>query len=850
MSALVFASGYIGSFALYRLNNSYQLVLTATGLTFLSWLLLKHYKTSSYKYYFGALLTYVAVLEFLFLRSHGIFLLVLSVSGCAYFLNKNLRVKTLILKQIPFLTVWAYMFFLDPRISKTYDSVNRGNFLEGVKGLIIENKHFELFNNLLISFTDTILPDRIIFSFYNFLYKTISKLPVFQQLDPVVLGYLPFAMLFVIIIGTILMGFYRKVIQRRAFFLGIIITILFSGFTAWSSLQTSSVWVTDFKYLFISYMGGNGVILAATFIFLQKFERKAIPVIFGIFWILSNIITYFIYNPTSNLESTNRYLIPVFVGSTIFFGGIIDALLTLPKKSIVWKILVVTPFVIYCLTKIVFTNLEEKDVVVNVSNTVKRDLKTIEESGIQMNEKTVFYFDSFIESKSRSTYLGGLPNLSIPLALNYHGFARIIESSQELFYLLQEDKINISEVYTFYASDKALFNTTNDVRGRLLDNNDPLEIRDWKTNIDLGAGVCCETQTLTIKKGEQTFGVNPTYEASLMHPSLTPLIATLEISATPLAQEMPYYDLTPKYTSSSVTKEMLENETPSSPTVGEQEMKAILKSENEKSEFIRKVSVVSDSEENTQEVESLVDKKFYTAWSGNILKWRKTNSANLYFSFASNQTFSKLTWLNFGRQTAPTAYTIYTSQDKTLWREVKKIARNGSPSERDYIIDEFPPVIGKHFKIVISDTFGGRTSPPAINELWFGNTTSHTPFDDRSAALTCLVCNTSSLENVSIYSNLVSTKLSWITDAYKNYYHENSENIWLIPDGKPHKYTIYIPAQGTSLEKMRIEGANIPMKMVINSATIKTLRLEELQKGKFVKRFVGQSTKAETNQEN
>lgn len=842
MSAFIFTSGYIGSFALYRLNNSYQLVLTATGLIFLSWLLFKHYRTNYYKYYFVALLTYVGVLEFLFLRSHGIFLLVLSVASSAYFLNKNSRVKTLVLKQMPFLVIWVYMFFLDPRISKTYGSVNRDNFLETAKGLIIDSKHFELFNNLLISFTNTILPDRITFSLYNILYKIVSKLPPSRHIDPAVSGYLPFVMVFILVIGTILAGFYQKVIQKRAFFLGTLITILFSGFITWSSLQASSVWTTDFRYLFTSYVGGSGVIVIATFMFLRKFEKKTIPVIFGILWILSNIITYFMYNPTSNLESTNRYLIPVFIGSTILFGGIIDALLTLPKKSITWKILAVAPFIIFCSGKIVLTNLEEKDVVANVSNIVRRDLKTIEESGIKMNEKTIFYFDSFIESKSRTTYLGGLPNLSIPLALNYHGFATIVESSQELFYLLQENKINMSDVYTFYSSDKALSNTTNDVRATLLANNDPVEIRDWKTSIDPGTGVCCGTQTLSVKKGEYTLGVNPTYEALLTHPSLTPLIVTLEISATPLAQDTPYYDLTPKYTSSSVTREVLENESPSNLAIGEQEMKAILKSESEKNEFIKKVSVFSDSEENTQEVESLVDKKFYTSWSANTISWRKTNTANLYFSFDSNQNFSKLTWLNFGKQTAPTSYTIYTSQDKTVWKEVKRVSRDGLPSERDYLVDEFPLVTSKHFKITINNTFGGRFSPPSISELWFGNTTSNTPFDDRSAALTCLICNLSSFQNLSTYSSIVSTKLSWVTDAYKNYYHENSESIWLIPDGKTHKYTVYIPAQGTSLEKIRIEGANIPLKMVINSATIKALNLQELQKEKFVKRFIGQST--------
>ena len=77
-ASVIFASGYIGSYALYRLSNSYQLS-EATIIVYLSALFfVKYLRNSEKKNYFYSLFLYLAALIFVFLRSPGSIVVIFS----------------------------------------------------------------------------------------------------------------------------------------------------------------------------------------------------------------------------------------------------------------------------------------------------------------------------------------------------------------------------------------------------------------------------------------------------------------------------------------------------------------------------------------------------------------------------------------------------------------------------------------------------------------------------------------------------------------------------------------------------------------------------------------------------
>lgn len=824
ISALIFASGYIGSDAMNHLNNSYQLVQTGILSALTVWLLIKHYQSDSKKYYLLAVLLYTAILEFLFLRSHGVFLLILSTSALAVVFYKKPFLQTF-LKVTPFFFVWFYMFFLDPRTSKKYDGIGRGDFLPNIINLIVKEKHIELFNNFLITLSSVVFPDETLFAIHRFISSETD------------IGYIPLAL--PLLTAFFLLCFFSVKLKLSIKALATAITVLIAFFVylIWSSSQSSAVWSPDPKQLFVSSWFGSFLVILGTLYFLPILRKRLFLVYFSLMWIVSNVITYFIYAPTTNLASNTRYLIPAFIGTCLLFGNMLSMF---SKKHL---FLILTSVLIYCSLLIFLTNERATYIVKNISIPAREDLKTIKESVQGVNEDTVFYIEAASGSKFRTSELGGIPHLSIPVVLNYHGIVRVALSYDEIFYLLKNNQAKIDNIYTFFGEKESITDTTHEFRKLLSEVGEEKELSEWRINTGNVGSSCCNTQTVLYESETGTVGVNPIFETDLDYPSLMPLELTLKMKAKPLILRLnlPFVDKT-NYYLESVDKEALAREKIfQKSTAAVEELERHLKSEHERMTFHKEVSISSTSSERTRETEFLIDNKNFTSWEANSVDWRNSKKpVELEFKFEREKTFSNFVWINYNSKDTPVDYLLSTSSDGSSWKTVKHV-QSDAKSSGEIAVDSFKKVTTKHFKISINRTYAGNTSAPAIAEAWIGETTPVTDLGKRANLSSCVLCSVQSVNDIStimsLYKNTAEAKVGWITNKSSGINPEDYTEFQLYLDGDQHTYKIYIPAQGSRIKKIMLSGFSYPIEVSISSASVKSLDLDEMEDKNLIRNF-------------
>lgn len=816
ISATIFGSGYIGSDAMNHLNNSYQLVQTGGLSALVVWFLIRYYQTNSKKYYIFSLLIYMAILEFLFLRSHGVFLLVFSASILAIMLYKKPILST-IFKLIPFFSVWIYMFFLDSRTSKEYDGVGRGDFLPNTINLIATEKHFELFNNFLITLSSVVFPDEILFTIYRFL-----------SLHTYGVTYLPIGLPIIIVLSLLILFYFKLRLSFKVVIISSLLLAAFFLYLVWSFNQKSAVWNPSLNQLFISSWFGSFLILLGSLYFVPSLRKRLYIPYFGLAWIISNVLTYFIYTPTTNLASNTRYLIPAFIGTCLLLGSTFSLF---SKKYILF---ILIPLFVYCSLLISLTNERATYIVENISKPAKGDLQTIKDSVGSIDKNTIFYIEAANDSKFRTSELGGMPHLAIPVILGFEGIAKVALSYDELFYLLKENQAELNNIYTFFGKNETIINTTQEFRDLLSKVNKEIFISDWRINTGNITPLCCATKSIISTSDLGTIGVNPIFESNVDYPSLVPVELTLTMKINSLGENgiLPFTDKTSHYLT-TVDMETLSNEK-ASPVdlVSTNELERYLKSEYERRLFSKNVSITANSSEKTREVEFITDNKSFTSWEAKTLDWRSDKKpAELILDFGNETVFSNFIWINHTPLGTPIDYLLSVSNDGKDW-EILKHAQLGVKEAGEITVDSFSAVKAKFLNMSINHTYGGKTSTPGISEIWVGETIPLTDLAKRDVLKSCLLCVVkvqNSIQNLEhLYKNIATAKISWLTDKGQNYNPENYKEFQLIMDGNFHTYNVYIPAQGSKLKKIKIDGFNYPIDISIDSASIRSLNLKEL----------------------
>lgn len=830
----IFASGYIGSHALYRLTNSYQTVGAALFISLTVWLFAKYLRSKKSSLYWLSLLLYILSIEVFFIRTHGLFLSIFAVSTF-YWLTKatKLSVKSLILKQLPFFLIFCFMYFFDSRVL-----VDSKLVLSGIDA-IVQQGQVQLLNNLLITFSNALVPEGITQGVYVQLLNFSAK----QNILPFV--QLPHLMLALIFILPVLFSVIRakrrgewaiSILSQAIFILLIALVYIF---ILWSSGKTSSLWNPRGVELFTSMLGGG---LFVTFLYtawvqLRHGQQKAFLIPLALVWIFANSITLFVYSPQTNLESTSRYLIPAFVGISLLYAT---------TFFLVAKRIAIVLVLIICLVLIYYSNKEASTLLENVSIPDKQGYSLILEEVDKVDEDTVFYIETEDNPRYKGNYLGRLPQLGLSALYKYHGITRLADSYDNLFSLLETKEVKPENTHVYFYGSNGYVSVTSKFRALLTSGGQPQAIGNWTSNTPFRLKKeAIDTQSLISGDEKRTVSISPVIEADLLYDSLVPSVleVTMTVQSIDLSSfKFPFYDLSYEFPLNSTEAALQEaNPKPSVRTSGD--IIASIRGEYEKQEFYDAVSVSATSSWKTTEADNLVDRKEDTNWGADNTEWNYGKKPQeIFLKFSSPRDISKVLWINHHHMSTPTVYIIYTSLDGKNWDKRKEV-KNGMRREGgEEVVEAIARTRAQFVKFSVYETYGERGYPPAAREIWVSSLGSEIDKTRKEGISLCPFCYIPDLDTytqaIENFRKVAKARLWWKTNRNSSYMMAYSQQFLIEIDGKPHTYQVFLPAHGTRFNSLKIDGFQVPVAVSVSNVSIRSLTLEEIQKEGLVKTFV------------
>lgn len=807
-ASAIFASGYIGAHALYRLTNSYQ---TAGGTLFIVlsiWLFAKYLKKKGQKLYWLSLTLYTVSIEVFFIRTHGLFLSILGLSLFYKLTQKTkLTYRSLIIRLLPFFSIFYFMYFLDPRIKTQSNLV-----LVGLDAMT-KRGEYALLNNFTISFANTLIPDGITSIIYNKL-NSIFHVP-------------PNSVLVLLFILAVFLTRGSKKIWKI-----IAATFLVASYLIvnWSATQKSSLWNPRPVELFTSLLG---ISLIICFLHLgvtlwQRKERLGLLIPYFVFWIGVNTLTLFVYSPETNLESTSRYLVPAFAGIGLLFAA--SFWLAMNKK------LATVSTVIVCTALLYYSNKEADNLIKTVSRPDKQGYDLIQQEVKKVDENTVFYIESADDPAYKNNYLGRLPQLGISSLFKYHGITRLADSYPHLFAMLADKEVSPENTYTYFFGPGGYKSTTDNFRELLLKGGSAQEINSWVSNTPVAAnGKLMITQTMTSTNSDRTVSLNPVLETVLTYNSLTPsvleLTMTLELIR-PKDITFPFYDLSQEFPPNAGIK-MLEAARPQPKVRSGDEIITAIEEEYEKQVLINSANAKASSSWKPGTPEDITDGRLNTNWSADNNKWNDgVKPQEIYIDFDKAVEISKIVWVNHHYMSTPTNYTFYTSPDGVNWQKLKEVVNGAKKDGGEEVVENLPKTsTTRYLKLSIEETYGGRGYPPGIKELWVSKQELEVAKNLKERILKCPFCyipDSSTYEQTaSLIQKIASARVWWKTDRNNAYNLAYSTGVPIYLDGQPHTYKIYLPPQGTKFSNLKLDGFQAPLKLTVHGTTIRSLSLEE-----------------------
>lgn len=321
LAGVIFASGYIGSYAIYRLSNSYQLIETAIFSILTVWSFIKHFRTDKSVWYWLSLLLFIFTIEFFFLRAHGIILLII-ISFIFLIDLKKIRKKlfTNITKLIPFIFLYYFFYVVDYRGGIESGGNNSTNYISALFKTLVIDGNWKLMNNLIASFGNLIVPLPVT----EILYKYIGHYLFYgvESLSKYVGAVLLVGMGFLMAISI-----KKKKNEWRLIPLSIL--WVFSNIIIYFIYMPTSTMVSNSRYVIPAFVGSS--MASATFLYL--FFKKKLAIIFTIilsltYLCLTNIDESYIVRHVSIPDKQGYSLIkkdiPSIDKDTLFYVETID----------------------------------------------------------------------------------------------------------------------------------------------------------------------------------------------------------------------------------------------------------------------------------------------------------------------------------------------------------------------------------------------------------------------------------------------------------------------------------------------------------------------------------------------
>ncbi len=157
-TALIFASGYVGSESLYRMAVGWQNLLAAFLLSITASFYYKYVKSSNLKIYFLALFLYLLTSEFAFYRAHGIILLILGIEVLF-----NFKLLNSIVRMVPFVLSYYYFY-----VYSIGDFIDQGSKTASFLRVVFKEENYNFLLNPFKTLENLFVPDKFHLPFLVF----------------------------------------------------------------------------------------------------------------------------------------------------------------------------------------------------------------------------------------------------------------------------------------------------------------------------------------------------------------------------------------------------------------------------------------------------------------------------------------------------------------------------------------------------------------------------------------------------------------------------------------------------------------------------------------------------------
>ncbi|MBI2613589.1 MAG: discoidin domain-containing protein [Candidatus Levybacteria bacterium] len=817
-AAIYGASGYIGSYTIFHLSNSYQNLGAVIFTTLTLWILAKHYKTNNILYYLLSIFLFYASLEIENLRAHGLIFLVLGLTILFARWEKSIgNILLNLVKLIPFVLVYRNLYSATLGSGHT-TTVGAFFYTMG------RDKLYAYFINPFASFSNVIIPDNIT----KFIYSFFGKLPGNPVPEIILILLFTLATLFIV--------FKNKSLVQKYFGLILIATeIAYFFFNKWA-IKQPILSNLEIHAGFTSMLGMTlllSLLLVSFRLWKNRENILSRVLLFGVVLIFGHYIGYFVGVPGySYLITTDRYLTPSAVGTALILGTLFYVIKF--KKIAFFPIFVF----FYSAYLIILMNIAAYQTVNDVSKPTRRIYDNIRKITPSIPKNSVLLLN--IENTSNLRYLVGSSFPSTAFAL-FYGFPNrvpAVRSFDEYLYDVKMGKMKLDDLQSFYIDQWKIIDTTKEIISLLKNPTVPsvLNLSKWSSNTPFSNNNSFSTGSFILEREKDTVGVNPQIDANIDYKSIVPAMLSLTITASPAildGKKLPYRDISTTVGDEIIKEDLVnlvidEVMDPASC----KNIPMFIALDKERKEFVKQGSIDVTSQTQYSEKEFLYDGLFNTNWSGHVLDWANEKLVEVTLDLKTIKPVTAFVWVNYLERTTPTQYVILGSEDGTNWKKLKEVNKGPGRLDGEFVLENFPETNARYIKMIITDIL--IKNAPAMSEIW---TSSQSKTEDLKGYSKHLIDNPMqcSLKGINEYTSLITSldfqakaKIWWLTDSWENFSENNSKEFSVILDGQPHTYNIFIPAQGTMLEKIRINNFQLPINLNIQKAVIRSLTFKEI----------------------
>ncbi len=598
-----------------------------------------------------------------------------------------------------------------------------------------------------------------------------------------------------------------------------------------SSLVAASLGRNEF--LISSLIGVFLTIILFSYLFFSKIpiKEKKLGIFLTFLWIAS-YITYFLYDPTTLLYSSQRYLIFGYFFFVAVLAVIFKNVFFAKKRVIIFRLvgsILVVFLVIFHINQILVLReqgIKRNQIARKFFSDIRREIPLLK-------GKSLFFFDIASDSNTESNFWEtlrvGVYGPEAVLATFYKSDLediRIVEDYPTFLKEKNSGKYNNSYLF-FYTVSGGLVN----VNRLLLSNHD----RDW-VQVDLSKVRLYEKyvndpevrvdknnslvyKPIIAKNQKESRSINGILQIDVGNrPSFTTTRVHIEMKVRSLISQItqyPYLDESATAFLKNFPIELIHD------VKYRQNLLNYIKARFN----FRSLAKISSSEAGKgKEALNVFDGKIATSWEPNKRAWLNDKQSFLKIDVPHNFKLSQIRFVSLFSSRLPISYEyqVLTSSDGK-WKTIYKV-ENSNISPDEYVVDTFTPVEINSLKMIIYKTPEGDF--PSISEIELLNESYNV--DSKLAdfllehPLVQINGNEEKNEIIDSLEDYLTMNIYPLSDKYLLRDETIKISSPIFIDNKYHSYNISLPPGGTKLNGFVIKFPNIPVEVTITKILIRS----------------------------